>query len=468
MARRPARRRTFCLERLESREVMSSRGPSAQAQYMLERINEFRTDPKAAAEWATTNLDAQTMDNVNFYGVDLKATYDDIASTPASQPLAYNDSLAAAAQWQSDDQAQHGVQSHLGSDGSTPNQRMSRAGYSNMISGAENGFAFAQSIDNALEAFLLDWGVADKGHRRNLLQKGVAPQDSFRDVGFGITPTSNNGLGPLVITQNFGSQANEQPYLLGVVYQDNVVPDHFYTPGEGLGGVTITVKNLDTGEVQTTQTWDAGGWQIQVAPNHTYQISAQKGDQVIGTPQTVSVGNLNVKVDFVAGDATNSNSGSSGAALANLGNSSGSGQQATFSSMSDRLSNATSLASRPQITIGAEMIVNNQGPANPSSTANPTTPPVTPSASAPVVNNQSPASPSNTTAAPAPPAAAPAPPAAAPAPPTAAPAPPASTASAGGSSSSNGSAPNIVVEPFGDADIVFEEYDPTPSTLSRS
>ena len=36
------------MDRLENRQVMASGGPSDQAQYMLELINEARTNPAAA------------------------------------------------------------------------------------------------------------------------------------------------------------------------------------------------------------------------------------------------------------------------------------------------------------------------------------------------------------------------------------------------------------------------------------
>src|SRR5437764_768751 len=54
--RRPTFRRTLRLESLESREVLSAGGPSAQAQYMLEMVNLARTNPQAAAQRFTSNL----------------------------------------------------------------------------------------------------------------------------------------------------------------------------------------------------------------------------------------------------------------------------------------------------------------------------------------------------------------------------------------------------------------------------
>ncbi len=123
-------------------------------------------------------------------------------------------------------------------------------------------------------------------------------------MGIGLVNTSGNGTGPLVITQDFGSQQNEGPQIVGVVYND---PNHtgFYAPAQGLGGVTINVVNLATGQTYQTQTWSAGGYQVPVASNADYQVTATQNGQVISSQQ-VHVGDVNAEVDFVNGTGTNS------------------------------------------------------------------------------------------------------------------------------------------------------------------
>ncbi len=76
---RPTLRRTPRLECLENREVMSSGGPSAQAQYMLEQINFARTNPAAAAEHFSSNLDADTLGSIAYYNLNLNAAKSAIA-----------------------------------------------------------------------------------------------------------------------------------------------------------------------------------------------------------------------------------------------------------------------------------------------------------------------------------------------------------------------------------------------------
>jgi uncharacterized protein YkwD len=222
-----------------------------------------------------------------------------IASSTPRQPLAWNDTLAATSQKQSQDQANMGVQTHTGANGSDLTTRLSNAGLSNLGSSGENAFAYTSSVDEAIKAFLIDWGVASKGHRLNILQPTANSATSYNETGIGIVNTANNGLGPMVVTEDFAHQNGAQAYLLGVAYNDPT-HSHMYAPGQGQGGVTISAQNLATGNTSTTQTWDAGGYQMQLAPG-TYQVTALVGNQVVRSQQ-VTIGGDNVKVDFDLSD----------------------------------------------------------------------------------------------------------------------------------------------------------------------
>ena len=50
----------------------------------------------------------------------------------------------------------------------------------------------------AMQAFLIDWGVPSDGHRINIQQPGVSPQNAYTDAGVGIVQTnpSNPSFGP--------------------------------------------------------------------------------------------------------------------------------------------------------------------------------------------------------------------------------------------------------------------------------
>jgi hypothetical protein len=190
------------------------------------------------------------------------------------------------------------IQSHTGAGGSQPQDRMTAAGYADITSSAENAYAYASSAQNAMEAFLIDWGVPSDGHRINIQQPGVAPQNAFTDAGIGIVSTdpTNPNFGPLVITQDFARSANSQPQLVGVAYYDNS-GTQFYQPGEGQGGLQIDAVNLQTGQVLSTQTWSSGGYELTL-PAGQYRVIASLNDKVFQT-SNVTVGNVNIEQDFV-------------------------------------------------------------------------------------------------------------------------------------------------------------------------
>lgn len=332
MARRPSTRRNIQIETLEGRQLLAGgAAPTAQAQYMLELINTIRTDPSRAADLLTQNLSGSTKATLEYYHVDLNQAKQDIASKAPTQPLAWNDSLAGAAQAHSQDMASNGFQSHTGSDGSTPSQRTQRAGYNNMRSMGENAFAYAQSIDQAIQAFAIDWGVPDKGHLKNLTQPGVKPSDTYKDVGIGTADSNKMGFGKSV-TMDLGLQQNEASQLVGVVYNDN---DHnkFYSVGEGVSGAEIDVTNDQGQQVASTTSAGAGGYQIPLAPGH-YHVEAKYQGKV-SSEHDITITDQNVKVDFtntnnwlspstpvstptpVVKTQSNSNNGNSGSSSSN-------------------------------------------------------------------------------------------------------------------------------------------------------
>ena len=295
-------RRSLRFESLEGRQLMSSGGPTDQEQYMLQLINEARTNPPAAAAQLTTNITPQVASTLQYYGVNLPQAAQTISAAAPLPPVAWNATLANAAQGQSQYMADNQIQSHIGANGSTPLQRIQAAGYSNVVSNAENAYAYASSPEEAMQAFLIDWGVPSDGHRINIQQPGVSAQNAYRDVGIGIVQTnpSNPSFGPMVITQDFGSVANESAQLVGVAYYDNS-GTNFYQPGEGQGGVQIDAVNLQTGQVSSTQTWDSGGYELPL-PAGQYRIIASLNDKVFQT-SNVTVGDVNIEQDFVLSDS---------------------------------------------------------------------------------------------------------------------------------------------------------------------
>lgn len=305
MARRTTPRRFLGLETLESRRVLSTvaapGGPGPREEYLLEQINALRTNPAAVAPHYTSNLDAETLDTINHYGVDLNALRQKLTTAQAQPPVAWDASLAAAATRQSSDQAAGGFQSHTGSDGSDPGSRSTAAGFRG-TGVIENAFAYANSVDNAMDAFVIDWGT-DGGHYRNLLQPGTAPADASTHVGLGVVDTTG-GVGPLVVTQDFGKTPGELPIILGAVYSD-ADGNGAFSLNEGVGGAQVVATNLATGAGKSATTWQAGGYQVEV-PSGSYQVVASVDGRVVGS-QRIDIGTLNRQVDFAVGAAPRTN-----------------------------------------------------------------------------------------------------------------------------------------------------------------
>lgn len=300
---RPTSRRSLRFENLEDRQLLSTAGPSNQQQYMLQLINMTRTAPRAAAEWISSNVSPEVRNTLNHYNVDVNAVKQTIAESNPLPPVAWNQDLADAAQSHSQDMADNKFQSHDGSNGSSPEDRIKAAGYTGADATAENAYAYANSVDNAMQAFLYDWGVADAGHRRNLLQPGVAAEDAFTDVGVGIVNTgmrtSKAQIGPVVVTQNFAAKSDGPAKLVGAVYSDDD-GSKFYTPGEGGGGVQIDATNLETGQTQSTRTWDSGGYELALTPGR-YRVAASRNNVLI-KETTINMGTVNVAQDFVTSE----------------------------------------------------------------------------------------------------------------------------------------------------------------------
>ena len=295
---RPSFRRTITLESLERREVLSA-APTAASLEMLSLMNLARTNPQAASNWLASeiNSDVNLQLTLNHYGVNVPQKLTQLATATPQPPLAWNDALGNAAQGHSQDMSQNNFQSHTGSDGSSPGDRISNAGFGTALSEGEDAFAYASSPENAIEAFLLDWGVSDDGHYKNILQPGTSAQGAYDSAGIGdVSSTDGVGQENDVVTIDFAKGQSTQPQVVGVVYDDNN-GDGVYAPGEGQGGVTIQAQNVATGAVSSTTSASAGGFQMPLAPG-TYDLQAIGSNGQTLSSQDVTIGGVNVEADF--------------------------------------------------------------------------------------------------------------------------------------------------------------------------
>ncbi len=274
--------------------------PSADEQFMLERINIARANPAIeGAMLAAQNSDPTIKTYYSYYNVSLTELTTDFATYPVQPPLAMNPRLMASARVESLDMATNGFQSHTGSDGSTFSQRITNQGY-NWAGAGENIYAYSTTAFFGHVGFNADWGVPTYDHRANIMNN-EASYPLYREVGVSCVPTTVKGFGPMVITQDFGKPADSTvAYVLGVVYND-ANGNGAYTQGEGLAGVTVTLSQGSYYAVSAT----AGGFVIPLPATGSGTMTVTASGGGLGGPRVKTVAwtaGTNVKVDFTTAD----------------------------------------------------------------------------------------------------------------------------------------------------------------------
>ncbi len=265
--------------------------PSALEQAQLELINRARANPLKEAKRLGIDL---------FEGV---ATTQ-MSSNPA-QPLSFNAQLLDTARTHSLEMLQQSYFEHNSSSGISPFIRMQQTNYdyayaaeniaANGYEGVINDIQFAEAMHNSL---FIDKGYPDRGHRIAILNPNM------REVGAGLAygawKYDKSNFNAALLTVDFGTRKFARPIILGVAYDDN---DHnaFYTVGEGLAGVEVSITNN-----QSTLTASAGGYGLEVDPMRDYTVNFTH-PQLGTVSKVVRVNNDNVKVDILLSDFTATN-----------------------------------------------------------------------------------------------------------------------------------------------------------------
>ncbi|HVZ38611.1 MAG TPA: CAP domain-containing protein [Candidatus Kapabacteria bacterium] len=268
--------------------------PTAEEQYMVELINRARANPTAEGARLASVTDPNILFAYSTYSVDTNKLKSDFAGYPVRPPLAISSKLLTAARLHSQDMSTNNFQGHNGSNGSTLVQRVEAQNYLNWLALGENVFAYAKDLMYAHIAFNVDWGNADLGHRKNVMN---FEQTIETEIGIGIVTDNTGGshTGPKIVTEDYGDQGNH--FITGVVYRD-LNNNNFYDVGEGIAGVKITPASGTYYAVSS----ESGGYAIPITATGTMDITASGGP--LGTEvitRSVTAGNINVKVDFIPG-----------------------------------------------------------------------------------------------------------------------------------------------------------------------
>lgn len=294
--------------------------PSAIEQLFLEYMNRFRADPEGEYDrliGSRTDIDAMTA----FFGVDLEALDAQLSSQWAAAPLAWSTPLSLSAEAHS--------QAMINADAESTNvigsrqfeDRMTGFGYTDWLDIGENVHAFSDNTWFTHAQFVIDWGY-DSGDRNedNSLkadwktlgdgindgprQRDAILNGSYSEVGVGVIreTDADTEVGEYVITQHFGLRWDYAAQFVGVVI-DDADGDSFYDIGEGMGGVTVTLRQGET--TLTTTTWDSGGYQIEAGLGE-WEITFSGGGLTEDVVKTATMSAENVKVDAINPEPPNS------------------------------------------------------------------------------------------------------------------------------------------------------------------
>ncbi len=166
-----------------------------QEQKIILELNKVRSNPKQFAEEYLEELQAYFDGQIFTYpgrtpivtkeGVSpLKECIEILKKTEGMSMLKPSDGLSKASALLTNDQQKKGEIGHIASDGSTPVNRVKRYGEWNICL-AENIAYGSFDPRQIVISLLIDDGVPDRGHRKNILD----PCFQFVGVSFGNHPT---------------------------------------------------------------------------------------------------------------------------------------------------------------------------------------------------------------------------------------------------------------------------------------
>jgi hypothetical protein len=278
-------------------QLYSIGDPTNEEQYYLELINRARANPAAEGVRLATTTDSNVRAGYTSFGVNLVLMQAQFALIPPAPPLSMNGTLTTAARAHSQNMLQNNYQGHSGPDGSLTTRLQSYMAGANGWSIGENVYAYSKSVWYGHAGFEVDWGgsaatggmQSPPGHRQNIHNA------TFREVGIGVVlGGGGGGVGPQLVTQDFGTVGGLLPFVTGVVYRD-LNNNGFYDPGEGLGGVSVTVSGVSNYAV----TAGSGGYSVPVPGSGNYTVTFSGGSAPASQKSASVFGDQNVKIDYL-------------------------------------------------------------------------------------------------------------------------------------------------------------------------
>lgn len=257
------------VERLESRDPAASLGPSPAEQFLLERINDLRSNPWAFDPRIKQVVVAQGITQNRLQVAQIKAAL-------RRSGVRFNEPNSITAQ----------IASGFGSTRVTPGP------FDPLNGGFPVYTPTPPTRQEIMENALANLVSVQRGESPLLSQYTAANVRlrSHRLIGLEATESS-----PLVFVGVVTlTPKDSNPYLTGSAFRD-ANGNGKYDIGEGLGGVTINVAGGPT-----MSTYEAGGYSIKLRRGGTYQVTASGGGLAGPITRTVRVAEgRNARLNFI-------------------------------------------------------------------------------------------------------------------------------------------------------------------------
>jgi hypothetical protein len=267
-------------EQLEDRRLLTF-NPTAAEQELLQLVNRVRTDPRGeftrliSRVSPITARDAIFQTELDFFRVNGSILQSELAALSPAPPVAWNAAVQEFTAGHNARMLATSPPSQFHSSAAARRQALLDAGVPlRIVSGetihSENVYGYAKSPMHLFASYIVDWGngtggmQTDRPHRRTIMNP------HFDQIGHSISGFSGSNFGPLVNTQVLVNIQNPPVMVIGAVFEDKN-GSGWYEAGEGIGAATIEFTGA--GGTFTTQSWSAGGYQIEL-PAGTYTARA--------------------------------------------------------------------------------------------------------------------------------------------------------------------------------------------------
>jgi uncharacterized protein YkwD len=296
--------RSLTIEQLESRRLLAF-NPTAHEQEMLQLFNRFRTDPQGEFNRMFSSAsplrarDSSLQAELDLHNVNGNMLRNEWAALNPAEPLVWNEALYQFASAHNSKMISQNNAFH--SSTAERQQAISAAGIQFQLEGELVSLRASNPVQG-YAVYAVNWGTnANTGNSKGGMQdprghRTLLINAAFDQIGHRVTNTNASFLKPTVNTAVLVDTLNAPTYVTGAVFEDKN-SSKWYDAGEGRSNVTLRFEKT-TGEVFTTKTLSAGGYQI-ILPAGIYKVRATGGGMKHAVVQKITVDNTSLWRNFI-------------------------------------------------------------------------------------------------------------------------------------------------------------------------